>query len=613
MPTSTNERLNAYTSGTLIQEQRINAILYCAITNIPWTKVSNVISKPQNDIKRLAEITLRKVSPSPSSIDFKEDIWDLSPYIQVPSLKSLVFNFQLTPEPHKEIVKLFVLYDITKTKNVCTSRANYSYLSSVLRALYLKGCASITSIDLAKVQEILISEHNSHNTNGYKGTILRRFLYFESAINDRDKNHLNLGDLDLFIKEERRLGIKARKLRKYPSIPEALVTIMQRKALAVMNSPNEPHNMRVAACCIIIQIWLGLRPIELVLLRKKDYYQENAYGKQMSYCLYRSPKNKMKSFPIYCFPLAAQAIETALQLARDNGGESVENLLFIIHNDKPSSLTSKSLSRLLDTFYVRYLLDEVKLPWDGLSSHKRNGQIIYSPSLYQFRVHLCTYLYDKGISRGWIEQNMSHLDSLSYGYYYRREDELRQKDREGVTSFIEHVVTDKTIPIGSVGPQILNDINTASINVKGDVDAIVKALGNKYRLRTLAFGICAKASVSRCQGETEYEKLLCAYGDCSKIIYTLDDFPEAYMRFNNLKRTYNSNLNSGRVNAATKELFIIKRMLSNRLYPEYIQLRKEIQECGIVNIMNKYPEIDKLKIDLNKLETEIALWKEKTN
>ncbi|MCR5192236.1 MAG: hypothetical protein K6D59_02930 [Bacteroidales bacterium] len=599
---------------SIAQEQNISALLYRAITNVPWKEMCNVMPPPSKEIQNLAEIAFQKISPGNITIDFEADTWDLTPFAHLKKAASLPFNFLLVPKPERNTVKLFELYDIATTRNISTCKSNYFSLSEVLRACYTEGhCRTIKDISVAEIIAIIEKEDIAHITKVYKGNIMKRFLVFDATIHRKKISDTELRDLDMFLKKERSLYMRSKRLRKYPSIPQELVTIIQRKALTVMTSPKEPQNMRTAACAILTQIWLGLRPIELALLRKTDFHQETVCGRVMPYCLYRSPKNRMKSFPIYCFPLAAQAIQTALQLAKEYGDDASQDMFYIIRDTTPLPVTSKSLSRLINSFYYKYLKDKIQFPWDGISPHRIKNQLVYTPTLYQYRVHLCTYLYDKGVSRSWIEQNMSHLDSLSYGYYYRREDELRQKDRENVTRFIEQVVNDNLTPLGCVGPQLLKDINTTAIQVEGDIDAIVKNLGKKYRLRTLAFGICAKAAVSRCKGETEYEKLLCAYGDCSKIVYTIQDLPEAYLRFQNLIKTYEANKNNGRENAAMKELYILKRFISNRISLEVRQLKKEIKEYGHDYVMKKYPSIAELHLDLRKLEHDIALWKRKTN
>lgn len=603
-------------SPSLIQEQIANAIVYGVMFNVPWQDYKELLTPPNPEIKNLVELTLLKLSASNVKIDFDSDIWDITFFNRNKTIGSGRFNFNLIPDCVRKITKAFVLYDIVTTRNISTCKANYSSLSTTLTSYFLRTHGNNPlAFYVSELINCIKDRHHQHSTNVSKGVIIQRFLLFLDAANIAHFSNTDYDEIESFLREERTLGIKKRKLRKYPSVPEELIIKIERAALTVMRDPLSPYNMRISACCLLVQIWLGLRPEELTLLRKEDYREGQSHGLTLPYITYRSPKNHLKSFPIYCFELSSEAIKTAITINSIYNNDLSE-LFTCLKGSDFHAFTSKTLARLLDKFYIKYLNDVVTHPWEGISAHKTNSTaipIIYTPSLYQYRVHLCTYLYDKGISREWIEQNMSHMSDLSSGYYYRREDELQKKDRENVTLFVEQVINNNIFPIGNNGPQLYEDIATTAIQVEGDINALVKSLGKKYRLRTLAFGICAKAAVSKCQGESEYEKLLCAYGDCSNIVYTLNDLPDAMQRFENLKQTYSADQENGRINAAAKELNIMKRFIKNRLEPELKQLIKEIKANGEETTMRKYPAIKQLHLDINTFSKEINLWKAKTN
>lgn len=96
------------------------------------------------------------------------------------------------------------------------------------------------------------------------------------------------------------------------------------------------------------------------------------------------------------------------------------------------------------------------------------------PSLLQFRVHMCSSLYEKGVPLEYVERFMAHLSS-EMRYYYIRPKNTPQEDLASSTRILKGIVTGELTPLGSerglVG-KIEEFIHENNYNIDTDYDVL---------------------------------------------------------------------------------------------------------------------------------------------
>ena len=163
----------------------------------------------------------------------------------------------------------------------------------------------------------------------------------------------------------------------------------------------------------------------------------------------------------------------------------------------------------------KYCLDDVRKDWDGIKKRiyfsAQTGKIKISiPDTRQFRVHLCTALYEKGIPLVYIQRYMSHLSEYMLGYYVRPKDTY-QENIAYSEKVIKEIAVNDTTPLGLLGEDIKKNIKKFitdnNFNVETDIEAIVKAFGDKVVIRGKTGGVCIKTSIVPCSKDARTNEM----------------------------------------------------------------------------------------------------------
>jgi hypothetical protein len=236
------------------------------------------------------------------------------------------------------------------------------------------------------------------------------------------------------------------------------------------------------------------------------------------------------------------------------------------------------------------------------------------PDTRQFRVHLCTALYNKGIPLVYIQKYMGHLSEYMLGYYVRPKDTY-QENIAYSEKVIREIAGDDLTPIGLMGNDLRENIklfiSERNLNVKTDISRVMESLGNKIVIRGKAGGVCIKTSLMPCSKDARTNEILCAYNLCPNLFHFYYMADISYLDFRTLQSTYEKNLSAGHTKAAQKELRKIKELLRRKLTPELDELDRELVRKGQDHILIQYPSLSVIIDNESDIREEIELWMQK--
>ena len=204
------------------------------------------------------------------------------------------------------------------------------------------------------------------------------------------------------------------------------------------------------------------------------------------------------------------------------------------------------------------------------------------PSNHQFRVHVCTELYNKGVPLKYIQKFMAHLSSDMEGYYVRPTKKDPQEDMNFSLTTLEKIVTGEIKPLGGdsgLSEKIQEFIEANKYNVKTDLKEICNELAQKIPIRQKTGGVCIKSSMLReCSKDAKTNEFYCAYGVCPNIFHFYYMADVSYRQTKELAETITINRERGLLKQVQKELNMLNTILHSKLLPELDELKSVISE-----------------------------------
>ena len=279
-------------------------------------------------------------------------------------------------------------------------------------------------------------------------------------------------------------------------------------------------------------------------------------------------------------------------------------------------------------FLYWHLPTESTTEWEGISSFtyhsnpygEKKGTAsaveLYVPDTRQYRVHLCTVLYNQGVPLIYIQKYMGHLSDYMMGYYVRPKDTY-QENIQYSEKVIREIAGEDVTPLGGnmLGEDIKENIKKFiadnGFNVQTDVEAIVKALGDKVIIRGKTGGVCIKTSLMPCSKDARTNEMMCAYNLCPNLFHFYYMVDVSYMNFQTLQDTYHAMKDSGKTKAAQKELSKMRDLLNRKLIPEMDELDKEIEARGFNTILDRHPSLLDIMTNRENIRKEIEVWRTK--
>lgn len=590
-------------------------------------------------------------------VKFSDDIWNFIKYDSLERSPSIYkFDFHSIKSNYKYYIKVLILEKLIINKlSITTVKSFFNKLKRFIEFAIKKGITNPILIDLNLILDFFESISNTREEyktafKRYITELLQEIEHKECILyNKKIYNFLKTKD-SLLLQAEREEG-------KTNIIPRNLFNNIVSLAIKDLENKDLDLSYRKIACMVVILSETGMRIGELIRLEVNKLKSINISEYiTLNYLEFKT----YKTIDCLDFRWTECAANEKLILAY--------NTLSNIYSHKRTSkylypsettgniITEDTLRNHLTKFFARH---QTNLGFKNLSNDelnliktkkltKSNKEIIgkelccklqdcnfiYYVSAHQFRVTVCTNLYNQGISLEWIRIHMNHLDE-EMTVHYIREKELNQKNQLVMETLYERVdkngellETDpkKTTNINVVKElsnleykQYYDDINNFlqrnNLKIKKDLNEIINILSKTNTpLLEMEYGYCAQHALARVCARQEY-------------ISSLEDSYHIKPQLPNLlylELTYNRFIEKGKIVNHNKKIAkkdnrysleyerenkALKNFINNRLIPELNLAKEEINKIGLDAFLSQYPNLINIanKIDtiLNK---EIVAW-----
>jgi len=193
----------------------------------------------------------------------------------------------------------------------------------------------------------------------------------------------------------------------------------------------------------------------------------------------------------------------------------------------------------------------------ALSIRKINATTLTFPTTQQFRVHVCTDLYHKGVPLQYVQKFMGHLSHEMQGYYVRPKNQI-QENVEFSKRTLQNILSGRVTLLGSnsndLTSKIQDFVEENHFNVQKDLDTIVNSLLNKIPIRQKMGGVCIKSSILRdCSVDAKTNEFYCAYGVCPNVFHFFYNIDISYRKAKELSQSIAINNSNGFIKQTQKE------------------------------------------------------------
>lgn len=609
----------------------ISNLAYEYIDEIPWNK-NPEFSRTGNTEEYINAFknVIDVIPTKDTKISFNDDIWDFNKYLlDSTSSRENKFIFSDLNNEIKDYCKFFIIYGLMSKNKISTINVRFtsskSVYSHICNKTSHKSIFTITTDDIKnEITNRNISASTKHNL--YEGV----YQFYDFLF----KNYKLKLPVD--ITEIKRLGIEQKNASKrkedeskIPNIPSEYFSKILNMSLKVMKDNTEDYTMRMTAALIVLLSQTGLRLGDLLSL-KTDALVEKKLSKSgniVHYIHYTAKKpskahSPLLEFDIFSNKLATESFQLMVNLREEFEIQNDKNHLYVLP-PRINSLNKYPIERFTFNAYYQkfmytYLYEETQKEWSGIKPTKHKTKDIYLniPETRQYRVHLATDLYNKGVPLIYIQKYMAHLSEYMLGYYVRPKDTYQENIKYS-EQVIKEITEEDLTPLGGslIGEDIKNNIqkfiNDNNFNVNTDIDSIMKELGDKVIIRGKTGGVCIKTSLMPCAKDARTNEMMCAYNLCPNLFHFYYMIDVSYLNFKTLQDTYEALKKNNNIKAAQKELNKLKDLLKRRLIPELDELEKELDRKGFETIINQHPSLVEIIENKDNIREEIELWMNK--
>lgn len=595
------------------------------MTNIPWDKAPKGLIRDDSEMPISAQSAISEMKPvaRDMGIDFNDDTWDFSEML--PNLsdrpKARVSFIGIDAEL-KTAVKFWVINALMSELKPNTAKIHVTNFRKAYNAVG-KPYSTITAEDIIKVVE------------GSETKLASQFTTISGVITIADYLIKDCGfplpvDIAALSKIRKAYGkrlLNKSDKEKLPNIPAEYHRLILAKAIRVMRSKKADPSMRAVACEIIILSQLGLRRGDLMRLTT-DALRERTLlksGKRVAYIHFIMEKNSRadgfaNEFDVACNELCAEAFKTLLKVREAFDGAADTDYLYLTGRCRlpvaPNVWDAK-----YKKFMYTYLKKECTHPWPGINKsilnfHNRRGKVdVWVPKSGQFRVFLCTSLYEQNVSSQYVMQHMGHLSEFMEGYYNRPK-EHGQENAEYAARTLRQIVGEEDLrPLGAMGDEIKAGlkgvIDEIDPRVEKDFNEIVKSCEGKVAIRAKLAGVCIKSGLIPCSQDAQTDKAMCAFGICPNLFHFYYNIDITWSDFQSTRDAYRHNAYIGRKQAASKELNKLKDIVRRRLIPELDELETELGRRDMGYILEKHPHLEEIIPVRVEMRKEAESWLQK--
>lgn len=603
---------------------------YALVDDVPWgeSPVLGSSTKAQEYLDSFAVIADR-IPVGATRIPFAEDMWDFNPYFDGINDPSYVIPFAGLPEEAKTACKFYALDRLRAGKKVSTvSRRLKDFKGIVACILEKKGGGPLTLIAAEDVVAEIEGRGNSPASMCQLYTAVLQVARFIAREYEQVIS-MDLETLRPHATEATRLAKEVLADRKTADIPAEYFDAILRTAVAVMRDGSSAYNRRATACLIVMLTQLGLRINDLLAIRVDQLHRKrlSRIGREARFIRYRSrkpskPGGPMIEFEIFSNPLCTEAFETLLDIRETCVLKDKGDFLYLLD---PASSSREELPvpnhrfrKEYSYFFADELPDMCRRKWEGVRPRQcrpnTKGEFtMYVPQTAQYRVHVCTVLYERNVPLLYVQRYMGHLSEYMVGYYARPRDATQESIRYAKALIRDIIEDDARLLGGTNGDELKARILEkfvagGEVSVANDVGDIVKAFGGEVTIRAKTGGVCITSQLMDCSRNKRTDVILCAYNLCPNLFHLYHMADVSYADFLVLQGTYEAALGAGRVREAQKELNKLKDLCRRRLLPELDELDREIALRGEEAILERHVHLADIIANEAEIRREAESW-----
>ncbi len=589
----------------------------------------NVTSNPSTFIEYLDLVSsINRIEFTHGEIYFTDDKWDFSPYIttNISPLKAK-FNFLSTPPIFKKILKYYIISELYANKRKIQTLCEY--LKSLNHFLSFAEEQSYYVIEEFSV-DLIQDYFDFYDFSSQRCSIISSAIKLFMIFYDYNYNKVITESLINFLSSKNRKSIS-----KTPDIPDEYFDNLVKTAIHIIDS-SDPDDLpyKGIAAIIILLGQTGLRVGEILAIEEQNIKETIIFNNQkVMYLQYYTWKrergnNKRSLVDTYLTELACKAISCLLEIYKDKRKNLTHKYLFLFdENGLNKPISPCKFNKITKHFYLyinKYFptlnLPHTKFPelsstfltsFKGPSENYKTDYVVH-PTAHQYRVHVSTELYNKGVPLDYIRRFYGHLSSYMQGYYVRPKKAQPQEDMKYSLEVLKQIVKGDIEPLGGKDglQEKINDfIKKNKYNVSQDLDEICAKLVRIIPIRQKTGGVCIKSSMFReCGNDAPTNEFYCAYNMCPNIYHFYTMLPFTYKQAKDLEKSIDINMKNGFKKQAQKEMNMLHIISSSRLTSEMQSMKKLITKNGVDYTLSQHPELLKFINDFDTIMEEIKQW-----
>lgn len=564
------------------------------------------------------------------SIKFSDNRWDFRPFCHNFNFDTLVFSFNNIPSPFLNILKYYVLLSILDgEKKIQSVNRRFYDIKRFVKYLYDVSVFEIKDITVPIVERYLdkIAQMSMKTISMHKIALKELFSFYSINFEPMYSEDLK----DLLQNKNIRALIASEGENRIPDIPIEYYDNLLSTLIYSMNNPKEDISLRRIACVYIILSQTGLRISEILSLETTDLqvFYLKSLNETTHYLTYKSFKGSKgndtyKEGVTYINELSKLAFTNLVKSCHKERKLSGTDYLYVPKDfDKlpvVSRLAVNKFKKFVTTHGEKFGAFDNRFKNSGLTSSKVQEKSsnhyekeYFFPDSRQFRVRLCTELYEKGVPLVYIQKYMSHLtDTMTSSYVRPSSPSDPQEDIAYSEKVIREVITGESTLLGAQAATITKNIQEYieenGFNIEKDIESIITNLSKKLVIRSKLGGVCIKSSIRDCSKDAKTNEMYCAYEVCPNLFHFYYMIPLSYKQYLDLIKTHEYNWESGFHRQAEKELHKLKYIITHKLLPELEDLEKQIEIKGTNNILARYPELKNIIDNRNNIIKEAKAW-----
>ena len=599
---------------------------------------------------------LRLIDKLPFSkveVYYSDPIWDFSSIRKLNISKNLMkLNFERAHHAFMDDIKNFTLLRILDNKHKlqhiyhgCNLLINFfNYVADEKKYYYFKHIPDKIVADYLKSLEEKANEKgvNVDETLFRSKEIIEVFYTFYAA-NFEDLFTTELKNI-LSRKKHYEALKRDREKNKIHDIPKDYFDKLLSALIKVIDDEEAPLDFRSLACLFLIMSQVGLRWGEMLGLETEQGKPTKLKTGETAYYLeYKTWKrekgnNTYTIVKTYMNELAKKGYDTLVELHKEKR-ESIETVFSYLYmgdanqNDIshfPLSPDNTRNSRQKFFIYLDRYLPTINVPKEqynegfsyiDTSSHRYAHLWPYKiktltfPDTRQYRVHVCTELYEKQVPLKFIKKFMSHLSNEMEGYYVRAKTPSIQEDEIYSEKIFDRIVSGLK-PIGRAGfkGEIDSFIAKGKYNIEKDRSTIVAMLKAEMPVRPKTGGFCCKSMQGfPCMSGDETDDFYCAYGVCPNIFSFFYNIDVDYRKLKEMEFAIEDNKRRGHKAMLAKNYNSLSKVIHEKILPELEDLEAQIAKHGLEAIVEEYsedcPDLKTIAENLETIYVEVEKWR----